>query len=165
MTEKQQAITSCVNMAINQFNFKEKYLISRDLSERCICAKFMRYLEDEIANSQFQKYTVDVEYNRGNQGNEYASKRLNGRNIVVDLIVHKRGYSKIKGFQNLICIEMKKTKNHPDMTQDKQRLEIMTDSKYGFGYSAGFMIVADADKRRNMCELRIETSFYNREIN
>ena len=104
MTEMQNRITECVKNAIQCFNQNEQYLISRDLSERCICAKFASYLERTIADSEFHDYVVDVEYNRGSRGNEYAAKKLEGHNIVVDLIVHKRNYCEQIGFDNLICI-------------------------------------------------------------
>ena len=86
MTETQNRVTACLNSALQSFNQNEQYLISRDLSERCICAKFASYLERAIAESEFCEYVVDVEYNRGSRGNEHAAKVLNGHNIVVDLI-------------------------------------------------------------------------------
>ena len=164
MTEIQRQITECVESAINEFNRNEQYLISRDLSERCICAKFASYLDRAIAGTRFSEYTVDVEYNRGSRGNEYAAKCLDGRNIVVDLIVHKRGYDTIRGFNNLFCIEMKKGYKPYDISSDKNRLRIMTDSTYGFGYKAGFMVLAMADKARNEYKLIIESRYYKEEI-
>lgn len=161
MTVIQTRITACLGAALESFNQNEQYLISRDLSERCICAKFASYLERTIAESEFHEYVVDVEYNRGNQGNEYAAKRLNGRNIVVDLIVHKRGYHEQSGFDNLFCIEMKKAYKRCDLSSDKERLKIMTDSLFGFGYQAGFMITATADRLHNEYKLVIESAFYN----
>ena len=43
MTETQSRVTACLNSALQSFNQNEQYLISRDLSERCICAKFASY--------------------------------------------------------------------------------------------------------------------------
>ena len=103
---------------------------------------------------------VDVEYNRGSKDNEHAAKMLNGRNIVVDLIVHKRGYDEQRGFDNLFCIEMKKAYKRCDLSSDKARLRILTDGCSGFGYKAGFMVTATADKRINEYKLVIESSFY-----
>ena len=71
MTETQNRVTACLNSALQSFNQNEQYLISRDLSERCICAKFASYLERAIAESEFCEYVVDVEYNRGSRGNEH----------------------------------------------------------------------------------------------
>ena len=63
MTETQNRVTACLNSALQSFNQNEQYLISKDLSERCICAKFASYLERAIAESEFCEYVVDVEYN------------------------------------------------------------------------------------------------------
>ena len=162
MTETQNKITACLNSALQSFNQNEQYLISRDLSERCICAKFASYLERAIAESEFREYVVDVEYNRGGRGNEYAAKVLNDHNIVVDLIVHKRGYNEQRGFDNLFCIEMKKAYNRYNLSSDKVRLRILTDDFLGFGHKAGFMIVAAADKIHDEYKLVVESAFYNR---
>lgn len=161
ISDEQKQIFDIVLKSIDNFNLNEQYLISRDVSERCICAKFAIYLEKSILDSQFSEYVVDVEYNRGNKGNEYAAKMLHGRKIVVDLIVHKRGYSEESGFNNLICIEMKKSYKQSDLTSDKERLKILTDINYGFCYQAGFMIVAYADKKLDDYGLRIESKYYN----
>lgn len=162
MMETQNRITECLNSALQSFNQNEQYLISRDLSERCICAKFASYLERAIAESEFCEYVVDVEYNRGSCGNEHTAKMLRGHNIVVDLIVHKRGYNEQQGFDNLLCIEMKKAYKRCNLLPDKERLRIMTDNEFGFGYKAGFMIIVTADKIRDEYKLVIESSFYNR---
>ena len=143
MTETQSRVTACLNSALQSFNQNEQYLISRDPSERCICAKFASYLERAIAESEFCEYVVDVEYNRGSRGNEHAAKVLNGHNIVVDLIVHKR------------C----------DLSSDKERLRILTDNFCGFGYKAGFMITATADKIHDEYKLVVESAFYNHSEN
>ena len=161
LNDEQKKIFDIVLRSIDVFNSNEQYLISRDVSERCICAKFANYLEKSILNSQFSDYVVDVEYNRGNKGNEYAAKMLHGKNIVVDLIVHKRGYSEESGFDNLICIEMKKAYKRVDLTSDKSRLKVLTDVNCGFCYQAGFMIVAYADKKSNDYGLCIESKYFN----
>lgn len=162
MTETQNRITACLNSALQSFNQNEQYLISRDLSERCICAKFASYLERTIAESEFREYVVDVEYNRGNRGNEYAAKVSKGHNIIVDLIVHKRGYDEQRGFDNLFCIEMKKAYKYYDLSSDRERLRILTNDFYGFGYKAGFMIAVTADKTHDEYKLVVESYFYNR---
>ena len=158
---EQKQIFDIVLKSIDNFNLNEQYLISRDVSERCICAKFANYLEKSILDSQFSEYVVDVEYNRGSKGNEYAAKMLHGKNIVVDLIVHKRGFSEEIGFNNLICIEMKKGYKRVSLASDKNRLRILTDDKLGFCYQAGYMLVAYADKKLDDYGLRIESKYYN----
>lgn len=160
MTEKQKRLNEIVSSAINEFNVYEQYLISRDLSERCICSKFAVYLDRAMRNSEFYEYCVDVEYNRGMKGNEYAAKMLFGHNAVVDLIVHKRGFDKLGvGFDNLICIEMKKSSQRSKIDNDLRRLRTMTDNSFGYCYRLGYMIIAE--KKDN--KLVVEKVFVNQE--
>ena len=178
ITNEQREIIHYVKEALRQFNQKESYLISRDLSERCICARFAMYLQHVLYESQFHEYVVDVEYNRGSKGNEYAAKVLIVLNemhrkkqqrpstrktekIVVDLIAHKRGYDLETGFDNLLCIEMKKAYKNLDMSSDLFRLECLTNPLYDFGYKAGFMIVAVQDKDTDTYCLKIHRTYCN----
>jgi len=170
MNEEQTRLKRIVDNAITIFNNNELYLLENDLSERCICAKFAIYLQNEISASyDYQDYVVDVEYNRGARGRDYEPKRLPNSNtqITVDLVVHKRGYSdqvhqhgvrQVIGYSNLICIEMKKPRNsinvRKSIAKDRERLTIMTRNSQGFGYSIGFMIFINNDS------LSIEESFY-----
>ena len=110
---------------------------------------------------QHKKYVaVDVEYNRGYMGKEHAVKYMNGRNIVVDLIVHKRGLDQQTGFNNLICIEMKKAYKRLDYSNYNERLRVLTGKYDGFRYLAGFMIEVFSGKRANAYGLRIYEEFY-----
>ena len=99
-----QRLLAIVKNSLEEFNKSEGFLIKNDLSERCICAKFSTYLERELLNTQYQDYNVDVEYNRGRGGNDSAAKMMNGKKIVTDLIVHKRGKNEEGEYDNLICI-------------------------------------------------------------
>lgn len=111
ITEQQKQLHQIVLCAIEQFNANESDLVLRDLSERCICAKFAQYLYREVNATGLVGYKVDVEFNRGRAGDEYALKHLDdGKLMVADLIVHKRGESANYMLDNLICIEMKKSK-------------------------------------------------------
>lgn len=79
--------------AIERFNQAEVYLLANDLSERCICSRLAFYIQQELFKSyDFREYVVDVEYNRGSNELENVPKRLYGKNIIIDLIVHKRGF-------------------------------------------------------------------------
>ena len=158
MNEVQQKLKNIVNLAINKFNEREKYLIENNLSERCICSKFAEYLSIEIKSSEFMGYEVDVEYNRGNHGVENSPKTLCDQKIVVDLIVHKRGYNIITGFNNLICVEMKKSndsRRSHGIINDEDRLRKLTEYQYSFNYQIGFMIIADINNK----ELYIKSEY------
>ena len=158
MNEIQMKLEQIVTSAISSFNNNEFYIVNRDLSERCICAKFAQYLDNEVKQSGLVGYDTDVEYNRGYKGNEYAMKRLDdGKLIVTDLIVHKRGFNANYGFDNLICIEMKKSKNELGLEKDLERLYKMTTIDYGFCYKVGYMIIAN----QKQGILEIYRSFYN----
>ncbi len=161
LTQTQENILRVLNTAITNFNRSEQYLIKNDLSERCICSKFASYLERALVGTPFEDYVVDVEYNRGYNGKDNASKLLYGKKIVVDLIVHKRGHDPETGFDNLFCIEMKKEYVKPDLRFDQERLCIMTNPYENFKYRAGFMILARANKRQEEYGLYIESEYYN----
>lgn len=144
-----------VAKAIAQFNIQEKYLIEQDLSERCICARFAMHLTQAIQNTEYRNYLVDVEYNRGADGSERAIKRIDDAPITVDLIVHKRGFDCLYGFDNLICMEMKKSRNRKGCSSDEDRLRKLTDMAFGFCHKLGAMILVDSRDR----QLKIQSLF------
>ncbi len=144
MTDRLRQI---VETAAQTFNDQERYLLEKDLSERCICACFATHITKALQSTELEAYVVDVEYNRGADGNERSPKRIDDKIIVVDLIVHKRGYECRYGFDNLICIEMKKSTDRRGYTMDEARLKKMTDAAYGFCYRLGVMVVADMKQK------------------
>lgn len=167
MNSEQEELKQIVEKAIKVFNAKEKYLLENDLSERCVCSRFALYLQKIISRiGLYKEYIVDVEYNRGADGKDYAPKRLghDSSPITVDIIVHKRGHKdqvrkhgrrEIIGYCNLICIEMKKdgdVRGEESVESDRERLYTMTrmirDIGDGniFGYSIGFLISASNEK-------------------
>ena len=146
-----------VHAAIIDFNQHERYLLCADLSERCICARFAMYLEKQLPAYRAEGYIVDVEYNRGMDGHDRNPKRLHDDLITVDLIIHKRGHDNERGYDNLLCIEMKKSTNRVGCSADEARLQNMTAPDYGFLYKSGFMIVADMARK----ELTIKSMFCN----
>lgn len=148
-------IAEIMQASIDNFNKNEMYLLKHDVSERCICAKFACYVDKELCRRNLSQYSVDVEYNRS----EKAPKRLHDKNIVVDLIVHKRGSNNGDNNENLICVEMKKTCNRNGCDSDIKRLQNLVDWSYGFNYVAGYMIVADVGYKNEQFGLRIKRSF------
>lgn len=145
MDDQQNDLLEIVQKAIELFGKNDRYLIENDLSERCICARFAICLTTALENTSYSSYSVDVEYNRGMDGKERALKRIDDKPIFVDLIVHKRGYDCDYGFDNLICIEMKKSTNPIGCEHDEERLRKMTDRAYGFCYKLGVMLLIDMD--------------------
>lgn len=148
MVEYQNDLINIVKTAIIDFNEKEEYLIANDLSERCICARFAMYLSKVLVNSKYRDYDVDVEYNRGAYGEDLSAKIIEDKRIVVDLIVHRRGYDCETGYDNLICIEMKKSTDRRGCNDDEERLRKMTDYSYGFNYKIAAMILVNMKERK-----------------
>jgi hypothetical protein len=150
-------LDNLVNNAITKFNENEIYLLKNDVNERGICSKFAVYLEYEIRNdNELSEYNVDTEFNRGYNGDDSAVKRLNEEPISIDLIVHKRGYDYAGiGYDNLICMEMKKVKNREGYRDDEERLRDLTDPDKGFWYKIGYMIRISQKK----CKLEIKNLF------
>ena len=102
----------------------------------------------------FCDYCVDVEYNRGFDGQERGVTRIDDSPITVDLIVHKRGYDCCYGFDNLICVEMKKSTNREGCSSDETRLSKMVSYNYGYCYQTGFMILINM--KENQLEVKKE---------
>ena len=151
---KEKIMIDIMNSAIDAFNKNERYLIEYDLSERCICAKFAHYLAIELNKGIYREYYVDVEYNRTIRRN---IKSLEKKNIVVDLIVHKRGID-----DNLVCIEMKKCCARQDcIKKDEDRLKKLTSIQYSYMYGLGIMILIKRDGKNNVYKLLIDKIFKN----
>ena len=79
---------------------------------------------------------------------------------VKDVFVQNlRGYNKNYGFQNYICIEMKKSNDRRKETglqADIERLHSLTSFEYGFLYQIGFLIIANIKTKK----LEILQEFY-----
>jgi len=107
--------------------------IKLDVTEQNICARLAHHLENlmrEYDNSHIRKmfkyYYVDVEYNRMVDLNGKKQKKSIifpcgiEETIICDLLVHSRG--KVKKQDNLLALEMKKTKNEDSVDSDQERL-------------------------------------------
>lgn len=156
-----EILKSIVQKSIDKFNNSEKLLIENDFNERAICSKFVIYLEYELSQNNYSNYKVNTEYNRGMNGNLSNTKKLNGKSISIDLAVNKMVYSEPYGFDNLICIEMKKrTASNKEIEEDKIRLNKLTDIKEGFCYKAGFLIIVDSRNASSTFGLKILEEYY-----
>lgn len=111
------------------------HLFDYEVSERSLCGSLMKNLHDELKDTDFNSYYVDIEYNR-NKGGKLKTlvKTINGLQnkiikITCDLIVHSRGENIAN--DNLIALEMKKS-NRPDSEKDsdKERLSCLTKDRY-----------------------------------
>lgn len=149
MYVKQAEIKRCVDSTIEAFNRHEKHLLENGLNERCICSKFASYLEKVLYLSPFRDYDVDVEYNRGMEGLDGKIKRIDNDPVSLDLIIHKRGHDSELGYDNLLCMEMKKTTEPVyKINEYKDRLRFLTFNENGFCYRLGLMILINVAEKR-----------------
>ena len=153
MYERLIAIQSVMDKALRSFNRNDEYLISRRLCERCINGRFALHLQRAIDHSILKGYIVDVEWDRGMDGVEERKKQYENGDAYLDLVVHKREYDPVIGFDNLFVVEMKK--QDLDFENDKRRLRTLTDISKKYGYFAGFAIRVDEVS----CKLVIEDSY------
>lgn len=151
-----------IQKAINRFNNESDCisLIKCDVSERDLCAQLMCILKDELKQTEFSDYCVNIEYNRGMDGDLNKAKMIDNKLAVLDLVVHKIIPDEDTGFNNLICIEMKKEKRPAaEIQEDKDRLETLTDISKGFCYKAGFMLLVCQDTNSDRFGLYIESEY------
>ncbi len=117
-----------------------------------------QHMTDLMRNDyRFHSMYVDIEYNKGTEGNTHAAKYLynaDGRrndNIRLDLVVTSRENDENLGYHNLLCAEFKKTSN-TGWDDDRWRLQELTklDTHMGdrplYGYFIGFFVLIDRDK-------------------
>jgi len=127
---------------ISVFEKANKTLITKDnelfitkVSERTLCGALMLHLHEEIKETKYKDYNVDVEYNR-NLGGKLKTiiKTISGPGekvirINCDLIVHSRGHKVNQ--DNLIAVEMKKSERpNTEKESDKERLIALTKKSF-----------------------------------
>ena len=130
---KKNILLNMLKRAINILYETDYENIKLDVAEQNVCARLALHLENlmrEYDNSHtrkmFKDYYVDVEYNRMVDLNGKKHKKAiiypSGikETIICDLLVHSRG--KVKKQDNLLALEMKKTKNEDSVDSDQERL-------------------------------------------
>lgn len=120
----------------NKYFIRENiHLFEYEASERSLCGSLMKNLTDELKDTKFNSYHVDIEYNR-NKGGKLKTlvKTINGPELKIikitcDLIVHSRGENISN--DNLIALEMKKSsRSDEEKKSDKERLSCLTKNSY-----------------------------------
>ena len=159
---KEADVRGGLEWALYRLLEKDRYLLEKDLSERCIAARLAMYLREH-----FLEYDVDVEYNR--QGDAVAAKRLRGlkencwkrlnrkedKIAVPDVIVHHRGCNS----HNLLVIEMKKTSNRDGTDCDRQRIEAFCEQQH-LHYCFGALV--ECETRTNTPTVRANWYSYQK---
>jgi hypothetical protein len=123
-----------VETAVRNFIELDRYLLEKDLLERCIAGRFAMHLQALIDG-----YTVDVEYNRAGVSpkrlklpDQCANNRDEDGNSLVmpDIIVHRRGPEG----PNLMAMEIKKAKNRAGPECDRLRVRAFREQlQYRYG--------------------------------
>ena len=140
-------IEDLINESLGLLYKNDKYLLDIDaenipavrnddekhVGERAAMFRLAYYMQSLVNDyndySLLRDYNFDCEYNR----NIYEVKRLpNGKNVVPDIIIHKRGNND----NNLLIIELKTWWNE-NSSGDIERLKIFTDKSGYYGYEYG----------------------------
>ncbi len=103
------------------------------VSERNVCARLALHMENRMRKydreSQtrcFGGYYVDVEYDKMADGKtkQYENNLHRPKTMVSDLLIQSRSCP-----QNLLAVEMKRTKNYRKRREDRERLCAMVSSR------------------------------------
>lgn len=149
--------------ANRRFIDNNERLFEIDVNERTLCGALLVELYKVLYEYDYSDYYVDVEYNRrirrtGKEEDKVYIKSVScsidkSQIINCDLIVHGRG--KLSKHDNLIALEMKKTKKNGELRRprkdteeisDRDRLMVLTESErecnrgninHFFGYELG----------------------------
>lgn len=128
------------HLANKDFMDLDMDLFKMRVAERTLCGALMLRLYEQLKQTKYADYYVDVEYNR-NKGNKLEKhiKTINGPisdsiRINCDLIVHSRGKNLKQ--DNLIAIEMKKSiRSKNDKENDRIRLKCLTKDSFDDSWS------------------------------
>jgi hypothetical protein len=126
------ALAVLVIEAIQQLFDRDAELLIRDIHERTITGRLADHLRP-----QFPEWDVDCEYNR--DGHEI--KRVDGRIVVPDIIVHHRGTP-----DNLLVVEVKKSNTRLPDEEDITKLHSYREShlRYKHGLFLKLLVGEDA---------------------
>lgn len=108
-TASDSGVARAVLAALEGFLHSDAPLLARDVNERTITGSLARHL-----GPHFQDWDVDCEYNRDG----HQVKRANGRIVVPDIIVHRRGTP-----ENLLVVEVKKSTSVASDDEDLVKLQ------------------------------------------
>lgn len=157
--EKNNELLDLMERSIDAFNLHDKFLMENEYYEVSMVHCVAQHMSAMIHNDyRFHDMFVDIEYNKGADGNTHAGKYLYKRNgdrdekIRLDLVVTSRKYDREYGYHNLLCAEFKKTSNNTNWENDRWRLKELTslDSHGGtrslYGYFIGFFVLVDTEK-------------------
>ncbi|WP_195618334.1 hypothetical protein [Clostridium paraputrificum] len=140
MESKVSELIQLFEKSNENFLRKDIKLLDIGLCERCMCGSLAIRLHDIfMCKSKYNKYYVDIEYNRQGLGDPKIIDEFGGR-IFTDIIVHSRG--ELPDCDNLIAIEMKIKENSDNVKNslDRKRLMLMTGENRSNGTVSGYQL-------------------------
>lgn len=124
--------------ALQEFYFRERFLLEKDVGERALTHRFAVHLE-----RQFPSWSVDCDFDRLGErtlvlphGSIVSTDDHLGKSIYPDIVVHRREIP-----NNLLAVEIRKASNHQSPAHDKQKLRALTDPHIWFAYWIGVLLV------------------------
>ena len=162
MYHKTGELLDLMERSIDTFNLHDRFLMKNEYYEVSMVHCLAQHMTEIIRHDyRFHDMYVDIEYNKGADGNTYAGKYLFDRNgdkhedIRLDLVVTSREPDDLSGYHNLLCAEFKKTSNHDGWEDDRWRLRELTKLDFSkeedkdkplYGYFVGFFVLIDEEK-------------------
>lgn len=64
------------NKALRSFHRHDHYLLKIDVSEQCLCGRLAHHLQNALVGTEYERYDVDCEYNRGMQAKDDGVKKI-----------------------------------------------------------------------------------------
>lgn len=125
-----------VNSALTRVYREHDYLIQNRVSERSIVFWFGIYFHELVAETRFETFDIDVEYNRNFQDSKRTPNFEHG--TFPDFILHRRGSND----HNILIIEFKPWWN-TGTDDDITKLCDFTRPNGGYNYTIGLSILLD----------------------
>lgn len=127
-----------IKRALKKVYENDLHLITAKVNERNIVFKFATYFQEIIKSTEYNKYNIDIEYNRAGYTKKSTPSKPNG--IIPDLIIHKRG----SNTDNILVLEFKTDWNRNQEKDEKKIIELMDKSgNYKYKYGATILIGKD----------------------
>lgn len=145
MVEREEIILR-VKKAIGNFYKNDKELLQYNTKDTTICERSISFRIGIYLQQLFKGYNVDAEYNR----NIERIKRLDGKNIYPDIIIHKRKTND----NNLLWIEIKKENSTEESKEsDRERLKKVTKEELEYKYKLGILIILTTNEQDTILEI------------
>lgn len=144
-----EKIKEIIYKSLEELYEKDKYIIDNEKkgkynygSERSIVFRFGIYFENnfkkQFTSKEYEKYSIDVEYNRNITNKKILPDWENG--CILDLIVHERGNNN----NNLVVLEFK-THWNDNQDKDKVKMKKLIDKNGVYKYRYGAIVLIEKE--------------------